>query len=152
MSEVHSELGTIVLNGQTWLVSKPTERDVFTVFSYAKKQAKKLYHPLKQVTDALAGLDVPIEAKTALYLQAGRVHSNGEVPEESISEYLTSAAGAAFYFWILARKNHPELKLEEAQQWITEENSIAVFAELDEASGVNMIHKSFEQTDFFQQP
>jgi hypothetical protein len=148
--ELVSAQGTIILGGKTYLVSRPTEKDIFAVFSNAKKQAKKLYNPFKHVLDAIAGLEIPQETKNALLMQAGKVSSSGEIPEESISEYLTSPAGAAFFAFILIRKNHPEITLEEIQKHITEENHVVIFAELDEASGVNLIHKAFEDSSFFQ--
>ena len=144
--------GTINLSGKTWLVEKPTEKDVFAVFMFAKKEAKRHYNPIRETLDALAGLTASEDAKTAVILQAHRVQVSGEVPEDAISDVLMGPKGCAFYAWILIRKSHPEVTLEQLQTLITEDNSVIVFAELDEASGANMIHRGFEESGFFPRP
>lgn len=144
--------GTIELGGKTYLVSKPTEKDIFSVAMYAKKLAKRKYNPIRETLDALAGLQASEEAKTAVILQAHRVQSSGEIPADAISEELMGAKGCAFYAWVLIRKNHPEVTLEQLQDLINEDNSIMVFADLDEVSGAKMIHRGFEDSGFFPQP
>lgn len=144
--------GTIQLGGKLYLCAKPTERDVFSVFFYAKKEAKKLFNPFREVIDSLSDLPVTEDQKKELLLQAGRVKSSGEVPYDAISNYLTSPSGAAFYAYVLLRKEQPEVKLEELRKLITEENVLDIFADLDEASGANLIHKTFSDTPFFPLP
>ena len=143
--------GTITLGGKTYLVAKPSERDVFAIFHQARKEAKKAYNPFREVNEALDGLEVPIESRTALLLQAHRVKISGEVPGDAATEWLTSPPGAAFYAWVLLRKQHPEVSLEAVRQTITDENCLDVFMELDEASGADMIHQAMEDSDFFRQ-
>ena len=143
--------GTIDLGGKTYLVSKPMEKDVFAVAMYAKKLAKRKYNPIRETLDALQGLTASEEAKTAVILQAHRVQSSGEVPADAISDELMGPKGCAFYAWILIRKNHPEVTLEQLQALITEDNAVVVFADLDEASGAKMIHRGFEDSGFFPQ-
>jgi hypothetical protein len=150
--ELISPQGTIKLGDTTYLVSKPTEKDIFCIYSYAKKQAKKLYNPIKKVLDTINGLEVSKDIIEKLILQAGRVSQSEEVPDEAITDFLISPAGASFYTFILCRKNHPEIKLEDIEKLITEANSVTIFAELDEASGVKLIHKALEDSDFFPQP
>ncbi len=142
----------IVLGGTTYLVAKPTEKDVFSVFFNARKQAARLYNPFREVTDALEGLPVSEQQRTELLLQAHRVKVSGEVPSEALTAYLTGPKGCAFYAWILIRKNHPEVTLETIQAAITDDNCVAVFADLDEASGANLIHKALEDAGFFPRP
>ena len=144
--------GTIKLGNTTYLVAKPSEKDVFAVFFHAKKEAKKLFNPIQEVTDALRGLPVSEQQKTELLLQAHRVKVSGEEPEDASTAYLTSPRGAAFYAWMLIRKEHPGVTLEEIQGLITEDNVVSVFADLDEASGAHLIHKAFEGIDFFRRP
>ena len=151
-TELVSPLGSIVLGDKTFLVSKPSERDVFTIFTNAQKMAKKLFNPIKETMDSIDGLNITEETKLAILLQAHRVKSSGEIPIDAISDYLTSPAGCQFYAWILIRKNHPDITLEFLKQHITEDNNIYVYADLDEASGVNLIHKSLENNDFFPKP
>jgi hypothetical protein len=150
--ELISPPGSIVLDNKTYLVSKPTERDIFTIFTNANKMARKLFNPIKETMDSIEGLNITDEQKLAILLQAHKVKSSGEIPLESISEYLMSPHGCQFYAWILIRKNHPEVTLEMLKKFITDENVIYIFAELDEASGVNLIHKSMENNDFFPVP
>lgn len=147
--ELISPLGTIKLADKTLLVSKPTEKDIFSIFQNAKKQSKRLYNPFKETVDALAGLGISDEQMTAILLQSARVKNSGEVPIEVITDYLTSADGCAFYAFILIRKNHPDITLEELKKCINDDNCVMIYAELDEASGVNLIHKSIGESDFF---
>lgn len=145
--------GTINLGDTTYLIAKPTESDTFAVFQYARKQAAKHYNPIREAMEAIKDLDCTEAQRTAILLQAHRVQASREVPSEVISDFLMSARGAAFFFWILARKNHAELTLEKAEKLITEDNATSVFAELDEASGVRMIHRGFEAAgSFFVHP
>lgn len=143
--------GTIQLCGETYLVAKPTERDVFAVFFHAKKEAQKLFNPFTEVMDSIKGLVVSEDQKTALLLQAHRVQLSREVPEDAITNYLTSPAGCAFYAWMLIRKEHPNIKLEDLRKEINEDNVLSVFSDLDVASGADLIHKAFEGTGFFHQ-
>ena len=140
---------TISLGGITYLISPPTEKDTFAVFQNAKKQALKLYNPIREAMDVLKDIPCTEDQRTAILLQAHRVQAAKEIPVDTVSEYLMSAKGAAFYFWILARKNHPELTLEKAEGLITEDTAVSVWADLDEASGVNLIHNSIEASGFF---
>ena len=123
---------------------------MFTLFFEAKRQAARAYNPLREVTEALEGLPVSEEAKTALLLQAHRVRISREVPPEAITEWLTSPAGCAFYGWLLIRVNHPGITLEHVRGHIDEQNCLAIFADLDEASGARLIMRAMEDSGLFR--
>jgi hypothetical protein len=151
--ELVSPPGTIELGGNTILVAKATEKDVFAIFSNAKKQAKKMYNPLRDSLDLLKDVPGVTDAqKSEIIMLAYKAKMSGAVPEDVITEYITSPQGCAFQIYVLTRKTQPDLKLDKIQSYINDENCVAIFAELDEATGVNLIHRAFESSDFFPQP
>ena len=145
--------GSIEIGGRTLLVSCPTEKDIFAVLQYARKQVKRSYNPIKEAQEALAGIPgVTAEQQTAILLQAWKVKAAGEIPEDAVNDYITGKDGCAFYGWILTRKSHPEVTAEQWRAWVTDDNSIQVYADLDEASGVNLIKGSMADNPFFHPP
>jgi len=152
-TDLVSPPSTISLGGTTYLISAPTEKEVFAVLQYAKKHAARHYNPIRDTMDAIKDLACTEEQRTALIMQAQRVQLSKEIPSDIVSEFVMSPKGCAFYFWVLARKQHPALTLEQSEALINEDNSVLVWADLDEASGVNMIHSTMgESIPFFHRP
>ena len=142
--------GSVTVKGTTYLVDQFTTGSVFAVYDWAMERARKEYNPFKETMDAIAGLGVPPEQQTALLLQAQRVKQVGEVPEELITRVLRSREGAAFALWVLTRKYHPDVTLEQLTAYIDESNRIDVYVEIDRASGANAINAAMLRAGFFR--
>lgn len=141
--------GTIELDGTTYLVSSPTDSDIFMLMQYVTKIAKKSYKPVSEAALMLKGLtDISQTARDEIMLTAYKAGNSQEIPAERINEVMMSPVGCRFFAFILLKKNQPELKLEDLTKLITEDNWIEIFSELDEASGLRFIHKGLESSGF----
>lgn len=147
--QLASPPGTVTVAGTTYLVEKFNTAQVFALYEWGVEQAKKLYNPFKEVCDSLAGLPVTPEQTSQLLMQAHQVKMSGEVPGDLVTKCLRSKEGVAFCLWILTRKHHAELTLEQCNAKITDENRIDVYVQMDQASGANIVNKAVTSAGFF---
>ncbi len=125
--------GTIDLGGQTYLVAQPTDEDFATLRSHLKA---KLDSPLKAIADDLkylAPADRAEAIKAAVALKTG---GGAELTPQYVQEQLMQPPGAAFLAWLLVRRNHPDVKLDDVKAAVTGDNVLAVLADLKRASGM----------------
>jgi hypothetical protein len=128
--------GTVELSGQTYLVGQPTDQDFATLRNHLRKS---LQNPFQAIAEDLKYLPpeyraVAIEAATKLKAGGGV-----ELTEAYIRERLMEPAGAAFLTWLLIRKNHPDVTLEQLRTHFTEATTQDILAKLYEASGLGVV-------------
>ena len=97
----------------------------------------------------MKGLDFPDGYCQAALLEASKMKLSGEVPGELITRILRSAEGVAFQLWALTRTHHADLRLVDCRQFVTDDNRIDVYVELDRASGANLVVKAVAGAGFF---
>lgn len=131
--------GTIELGGKTYLVSKPTDSDIASIGDYVRKQAKKIYNPVKSLLEDLK--DLPKDLQEVALKEAIRLKNDGEPPEQLLVDIMTSPLGARFLAYMLIRKNHPEVTLKDFETLITDDNCMEVYVDLDHASGMDKVKK-----------
>jgi hypothetical protein len=132
--------GTIELGGHTFLVGQPTDADTRTIAMFV---AKRLKDPLAALVNHPAWDRLSESQRDRLFdatLQKGA--DAAELTRESAFSILSSLEGCRFLAWLLIRKKHRDITLEQLGQWIVAENCEAVFIQLDEASGMMQLGNS----------
>lgn len=111
--------GVITLGGVEYLVAQPTLADKETLQTrlalFVRQQA----------------------AKQGLRLKPGEGQSS-----EAILDAMCSVQGVRFLAWLLIRKVQPEVRREDLDAAITEDNCLQVFIELDDACGMGFLGNS----------
>lgn len=154
MSDIDNRLvavpGVMELGGRDYLVSPPSDGDIFMLMQYVTKVAKKAYSPVKEAVEMCKGLDISKEAKDTIILEAYRSGNSKEVPAERINEVMMSPIGCRFFAFLLCKKEQSEIKMDHFKEIITEDNWVEVFSQLDTASGMDFIHSGIEASGFFR--
>lgn len=127
--------GTLTLGGTTYLVGQPTEKDMGAIAAFLKQHAKS---PVAALQDDPDFKLLPEDEQRQKLLEAARQKFDQNLPYAgpSILDALTSLHGVRFMAWILIRKAHPEVALEEISCHVTDDNRVAISVQLDIASGM----------------
>ena len=134
--------GIVSVGNHDFLVSKPTDADAFEIYWYAKQQATAAFNPVKEVIESMRGLDLPAEYRAELLQTAARLTAQHALGEEDITAWLISPLGVAYRLWVLSRCNQPS-SLRQCEQLVNTDNYLVVFAQIDAASGSNLLRKAF---------
>jgi hypothetical protein len=125
--------GPVVIGGQTYLASPPSDQDMATLHNFFRQ---KLKNPLAAIADDLDGLPAHLRdsaIRAAVELKAG---GGVKMTEEFIGQEIQKPDGAAFFAWLLVRKNHPEIKLEVVRQGVSDEAAaVKLLGDLVQATG-----------------
>jgi|694.fasta_scaffold127184_2 hypothetical protein len=124
--------GSVVFSGITYLIDQVTDKHIATLHKHLRRHLKS---PLASIVDSLAGL--PLELQKTAIQEAVQLQANGgaEGNEAFFRDGMQSAEGCGFLFWLLAKKNHPDLSLERCVAIINENNPEVALGEIAEASG-----------------
>ncbi len=133
--------GTITLGGQEWLVAQATDSDLMAVRKRLMKEAKD---PLGMYAELLKHphwRTLPKKVRDEIAKEAGQKAAAKEkvLTPEMATNLLMEPDGCRFFAWVLLRKMHPDLRLEQLTEWITEDNAPDVFAKLSRESGMDAL-------------
>ena len=142
--------GTATIAGKTFLVDHYTNSLLFTVYEWAAEEARKRFNPIRELAEAMKGLDFPDGYCQAAFLDAAKLKISGDIPGELITRMLRTAEGVAFQLGRLTRTHHREMTLVDCRELVGEENRIDAYVELDRASGANIVVKVVAASGFFQ--
>ena len=142
----------ITVKGRVFLIEKSTTAQVFSIYEWALERAGREYNPFREVCDALKGLSITDDQKASLLMQAHRVKMAGEVPGDALTKCLRSKDGVAFQLWMLTRKHHADVTLEECGSLIDDTNRVDTYVAIDAASGANVVNKAMISAGFFPPP
>lgn len=98
--------GSVLIDGNTYLVDPLTDKVTATLNNYFRKHMKT---PLASIMDSIK--DLPDDLKKVAIQEAVRLQSNGVVADASgyfLNQMLT-VDGAGFFLWLLVKANHPTL-------------------------------------------
>lgn len=133
--------GTLRLNGRTFLVGQATHADLMAV----RRRLKKAIKPPLEMYGRLASDPhfelLPEDVRRELAREAAQLTMRGEVAlsAEMAMELLTEPEHCRFLAWVLLRKCHPDLRLDELTPLVTEDNAAAVCVELARESGLEAL-------------
>lgn len=136
---VAGALGSFELGGKTFLVDQVTDQTIATLHKHLRKTMKS---PLASIMESLKGL--PEELQKVAVAEAVKLQANGGVEGNAVffRDQMLSANGTGFLFWLLAKKNHPDLTLEKAMELVNKADSVmAVMEELSKACGMDQLTK-----------
>lgn len=128
--------GSVTLAGETYLVGQPTKAEFITL----RKELIRLWKasnstPLTSIAPELQGLPPELQkiaVEAAVKLKAG----NQEPDAAALQSMLFEPEAAAFWAWLLIRKNHPDVKLAAIKAAITRDTVDDVLASLLDANGL----------------
>jgi hypothetical protein len=128
--------GSIELAGRTYLVGQPNDQDFAAI---RNRLRANLQNPIQAIAEDLKYLprqyhDAAIKAAVALKAGGG-----AELTESYIRERLIEPDGASFLGWLMIRKHHPEVTLEDIRPHFTAETTSQILAKLYEASGLEAV-------------
>lgn len=126
--------GTIVLGGETYLVSQPTKQDFVTLRKHLaamfRAKAESTYASMKADL-----VDMPPDIRAIAIAEI--VKSNKREPTDSeLEDLLLEKDGVAFWAWVLIRKTQPAVKLKTIRDAIDDGNVDGMIAELLDAGGL----------------
>lgn len=131
----HGGAVPVTLGERTYLLSSPTLRDMDTVRNWI---LSRLPSPLAAVAADLKNID-PKYHDAVLKAAAAVQPGGAALTAEAASKVLMTPDGCRFVFWLVARKNHPDLKTDDLKDLITEDNAAAVYRDVDDATGMNRL-------------
>lgn len=139
--EASAPLRSVALAGQTYLISQPTISQNASISFFIQKRLAKRTTPVGLLVNDPAFSKLPPAAQTAAAVEAAKAQVAGKptLDAADILGEMMEPASLAFIFWLLARGNHPGLRLEDIAPHITDANAAEVFAELNEASGMQSL-------------
>jgi|GEM_PF-535179 len=129
--------GSFAIAGKTYLIDQVTDQTIATLHKHLRKTLKS---PLASIMESLKGM--PEELQKSAISEAVKLQANGGVEGNAIffRDQMLSANGCGFLFWMLARKNHPELTLEKCYELVNQQESIvSVMEELSVACGMEQL-------------
>jgi len=128
--------GTVVIDGKTYLIDQVTDQAMATLHRHLRKTMKS---PLAAIMDSLRGL--PEELQKIAVAEAVKLQANGGAEGNSAfyHDQMLSPNGCGFLFWILAKRNHPELTLEKCVELVAKSTPEMVMTELATASGLTSL-------------
>lgn len=122
--------GILTVGGRTFVVRKPSARDLVLMQKWLMSQPLK--HQGGLTEDDLKNLSP--EHQMMLIREFAKVSKTRRAPTEAEAmEMVLSPAGVAMQLWLAARWDQPGLTQEEIRKLITEDNVTDVIVDLDEA-------------------
>jgi hypothetical protein len=127
----------LLLGDLALLISPATLADMSAIGSVARGRVKK-DTPLGRITGDPAFATLQPAERLEVLRPAGHIQATGrEAPDlYALADEFLRPRTLAFAVWVLARKNHPELKLEAISALVTEENAAEVYILLNDAAGM----------------
>lgn len=114
---------TVSIGGKTWIVSAPTgPEELLIAYEYRRQIMEEAKTPLQAIAGDLQGLPmgmVKMAIDAAVAAQAAGIGGKAEPTDEAIGGRQFHVDGLRFRFWVLAKKNHPELTLDMVRELIT---------------------------------
>ncbi len=129
--------GLLRLGGLTLAVRTPDDSDAAFLAGEMRRAAKaKIKSPLAALAEEWASL--PAAMRDTLAEKAVSLKAGGEVEptKDQILAQVYDPAVLRSWVWWLARKDRPDLKIEDLAAVITETNVMEVLAELGRATGL----------------
>ena len=121
----------LTIGDTRFVVSQPTDDDAVTLANELRRQAQaKVKSPLAAISESLQGLPAAVQEKAiekAVALTAG---GKVQPTQDQIAAQIYEPEGCRFWLWLLARKNKPDLSLEDLKSVITAENAGDVLTRL----------------------
>jgi hypothetical protein len=130
----------VFVAGYALFIRKVTERDAFLIYAHAKREAEKLFNPIREVLDCIKDIPCDWQTRSELLTTAAKLKAQRAIGDEDITAWLLSPAGVAFRAWILCDRS---ISLETLGDIVTEGNCLDVFMALDHASGSELVRKAF---------
>lgn len=125
--------GSITVAGKTYLVEPISDQITGTLHNYFRRTMKS---PLAAIAESLEGLPESLQkfaVAEAVKMQAnGGAEGNGAFYRDA----MLSDHGCGFLFWLLAKKNHPELTHETCTALVKQATPEVIMADLATASGL----------------
>jgi hypothetical protein len=127
----------LVVGGTTYLISQPTPSHLASIAAVILRRTAR-DTPLSAVVNDPSFKLLPLAAQVEVAREAARLQASGgrSVDGLAIATQLLEPDVLAFAIWLLARPNHPDLKLEAIRPHVSEGNAVTLAAELTEASGM----------------
>lgn len=125
--------GSIVVGGKTFLIDPISDQITGTLHNYFRRTMKS---PLASIADSLKGL--PEDLQKFAIAEAVKMQANGGAEGNGAfyRDAMLSNDGCGFLFWLLAKKNHPELTHEACTALVKAATPEVVMGELATASGL----------------
>jgi hypothetical protein len=125
--------GSVVIAGKTFLIDPISDQITGTLHNYFRRTMKT---PLAAIADSLKGL--PEDLQKFAIAEAVKMQANGGAEGNGAfyRDAMLSDAGCAFLFWLLAKKNHPELTHEACIALVKQATPEVVMGDLATASGL----------------
>lgn len=125
--------GSITVAGKTFLIDPISDQITGTLHNYFRRNMKT---PLVAIADSLKGL--PEELQKHAISEAVKLQANGGVTGNLAfyRDAMLSNEGCAFLFWLLAKRNHPELTHEACTVIVKAATPEVVMGDLATASGL----------------
>lgn len=125
--------GSIVVGGKTYLIDPISDQITGTLHNYFRRSMKT---PLASIAGSLKGL--PEELQKFAISEAVKLQANGGVTGNGAfyRDAMLSNDGCGFLFWLLAKRNHPELTHEACTAIVAIATPEAIMGDLATASGL----------------
>lgn len=131
--------GTLVLQGQTFLLEPLNDQIFGTVTSFIRRRMKA---PLESIMHSLK--DLPPELAKEAVREATRLQAGGkslEFSKEYLDDQMHDPKVLGFFVWTVARKAHPDVKVEQFEALVAAEGCEKVLADLYEGLGLDKVSK-----------
>jgi hypothetical protein len=139
-TEAASPVRPLQVGPAVYLISQPTLSTMASIAAVVRKRAAK-DTPLGRLVNDPAFKSLPIQAQVEAAREAAKVQALGASTIDGLAmmDEMMTPEVLAFSVWVLARGNHPDLKLEDLTPHITEANASEVYVAFNEASGMNSL-------------
>lgn len=137
--------GSIELDGKTYLVGQPTDADFVAVRRYLNKTfTEKAKSPIAATVAEINKIEgLSAEDRATMLKEAVALQPSGpRASTEAFTDLLFEPEACSFLAWLLIRKNHQEVTLEDIRATITDENLDSILADLFKASGLADLEKN----------
>jgi hypothetical protein len=130
----------ITIGGQVYLISPVTLSQMAAMGHFIQKRLQRS-SPVSLLVNDPAFKLLPAQAQVEAAKEAARLQITGTktLDGEALMDGMREPEALAFFAWLLARGNHPGLRLEEVSPHITPDNAGVLFLDLIEASGMLLL-------------
>lgn len=125
----------LTIGGQVYLISPPTPSQMASLGTFLQKRRAT---PLTLLVNDPSFKLLPVQAQVEAAREAAKIQISGPqaIDDRTGGVEMMQPESLAYFAWLLARPNHPGLRLEDLGPHITEANMGQLFVELFEASGL----------------